>query len=637
METNSATTRSKRRKGTERTSRRFSTKAVRQKLSLSVPSSKKERIRGAIQVLAFISFIIFLLSTFSSWRSHLLKKRATSISLSFFKDRSQGPRITVEHSKATKIPHSTFSAPSSSSSTHQSQDSVPHIEKYDDNIKPGERYHESEKEDPDTSSKEQPANDQDETQTSVENEDLKILEWYSRNDFKSGVRPICRISKPFILSNGTIFVPQWMRAYEKVLQRCGLGNFHYYPTDDKPDGVEKVNHVETDFVLTIHPEKFQEPTYVPSVYLTEHILKSVFLFDIYSGEAHISENTNERFCILSEHGENCDAKRPTATVLKPGIFVPRRIERLHPNSWPRKYVDMIGEAYGQGEGVIHINASNILVRRHIRKSTGLIGTSFRSVLTADGMFRHLPTGSLRNSNYYSEKNGIMRTARTVRNGDKCTLSIGIAKQETERVGIRKISELSNKIETLSQLAMPSDTINVKPVHFGQKIGLEDHITAVQDIDIYIASGEHLNSLGYLRSGASVFELMPFGVVPNTHESLAKALGLKYFNIKAKPQDARFKECIKKEYEHLRQKRLINNSEKPLWYEPTMKAWAKAVGDFVLSGSSNLDFLTGSTAIHNHYARVCAMRQVVEVSIDDAARKIVQAAKARCASEPEDGQ
>lgn len=456
------------------------------------------------------------------------------------------------------------------------------------------------------------------------------IEWYSRSDFKDGSRPMCRISKPYILSNGTILVPDWMQKYERLLHRCGLGTHGFYSTETGPVGLEKTRDIAADFALTIHLEKFQEPTHDPSVYLTEHILKSSYLFDVFSGDAKPEEGVKEHHCYTTPNDSSCTMPRPVRTLLKPAIFVPKRIELSPPTSWSRQLVDMFGEAHGHGTGVIHLNASTTLLKSDEGKAENLIGTCFRSIMTTDGMFRHLPPKALQTSNFYSEKNGITRSSKKRNAEAPCDIQVGIASYEDPLHGIQGSEELKEKIEALGKLALSGYSVQVKQIQFSPAANLKTHISEMQDLDIYLGgSGNEMSSIGYLRGSASVLELMPFGIKPNAHASLARALNIQYDSMMGKPQIDDFKTCIDGEIYNLRKKGSVKFTESPDWQEPVMKAWNDAVSEYVLSASTTLDVLTASPPVNNYHARVCAQRQRIEIPTDDIARKVILLAKEMC--------
>lgn len=83
------------------------------------------------------------------------------------------------------------------------------------------------------------------------------IEWYTREDLKGGLRPICRISKPCLLSNGGIALPEWMQNYESLIHLCGISAHSFYASSTGPAGVEHMRDLDADFALTIRPERFQ--------------------------------------------------------------------------------------------------------------------------------------------------------------------------------------------------------------------------------------------------------------------------------------------------------------------------------------------------------------------------------------------
>lgn len=456
------------------------------------------------------------------------------------------------------------------------------------------------------------------------------LELYHRNDFKAGTRPICHISNPILLSNGTFLLPDWMSQHDKLLKRCALGSFTYYPSNTGPSGVTRMIELDNDFALTIHQERFQEPTHEAPIYLTEHILKASYLFDTFSGLAREVEGIKEHHCYYLPKETKCELKRPPHSLLKPAMFVPKRIEDGPRESWTRKMIDMFGKAHSEDGIVVHLNASSMLFRNHAEQTENLVATRFRSVMSMDGMFRHLPPESMRGSSYYSDKNQISKHAKVFNKDEKCSITIGIAKTPGDVHGMQGTDDFQSKLKVLTKFALPKATVDVKLIEITSDTSFSSHVKDMQDVDIYMAgSGNEMSSIGFLRSSGTAIELMPFGYRPNTHESLARVLGLGFDRISGKPQDESFKTCVDAEVFHLRKKGKIKFSEAPSWKEPLMKAWEAALAEFATSGSSSFDVLTASSDIKNFQSRTCAQKQKIEIDHEEAARRVIQIAKTKC--------
>lgn len=455
-----------------------------------------------------------------------------------------------------------------------------------------------------------------------------FIEWYTRDDYKAGTRPICRISNPIVLSNGTILIPESVRNNVKVLRKCGLGMYSFYSSSE-PSGVDDIVDIGVDFALTINLERFQEPTHATSVYLTEHVLKSSFLFDTFEGNARPPEGVKQTRCKVTETEENCNPTAEQKNVLLPGIFVPRRIERTHQSSWPRTFVKIFGEAYGHGNDAVHLNASSILIKSHAKLNTNLVGTRFRSILSVDGMFRHLPHGALQHSRFFTKNNGSIPRKHDRMKGKKCSLTIGISKSSDSTTGFDSSSELKQNLEKLSKFASFAN-FNVKELETSAVTDFEEYIDQLRELDVFVAgSGEDMATIGFLSPESVVFELMPFGINPETHRDLARALNVEYYSIKGNPKDESFKECIALEIFSLRKRGKLQFSEKPAWHEPVMKEWEAAVADFVISGKRNFDILTAEEPVKNYYSKLCALKQKIEIGVEDATRQILGVAKEMC--------
>lgn len=620
----------KRRRTTDRAERRFITKKDLTKTrALPTPvtlSRKTRKAHSAFRMMATVAIFCILMSTILTWRRRVVKYKLR-----------KGARDGDWHQQRQTIVQGDLAH-----HNHAGDDSVENearntASETETNLEVTSSGNLSDIESKALERAEEPHEEpsQQEPKIHVHEEPLSFeelperIEWYSRADYKDGSRPMCRISKPYILSNGTILVPDWMQKYERLLHRCGLGTHGFYSTDAGPVGLERTRDIAADFALTIHPEKFQEPTHDPSVYLTEHILKSSYLFDVFGGDAKPEEGVKEHHCYTTANDSTCTLPRPIRTLLKPAIFVPKKIELSPVTSWSRQLVDMFGEAHGHAKGTIHLNASTLLIKNHEGKSENLIGTCFRSIMTTDGMFRHLPPKALSASNFYSEKNGVSRAPRQ-KDAGACNIKIGIASTGDPLRGIQGGEELKDQIEALGKLALSGSTVEVKQVQFLPNTNLKAHIAEMQDLDVYLGgSGDEMSSIGYLCSSAFVLELMPFGIKPNAHASLARALDIHYESMMGKPQMDDFKTCIDGEIYNLRKKGTIKFTESPDWQESVMKAWDDAVSEYVLSGSTTLDILTASAPVNNYHARVCAQKQKIEIPTDDIARRVVRLAKEMC--------
>lgn len=605
--------RGKRRRASDKSGRRFTiNRDASRRKGLPSPATlprKKQRAQNTFRTMVAVALFCVFMSTMLEWRRRIKRQLGMdgTASQNTFQGRFEGS--TMSDASLRKPNDIDFDQEggnaSSASNTSTSQE----------NTNASSALAESQREDDDAS---------------LSFEELpERIEWYSRTDFKDGSRPMCRISKPYILSNGTIVLPDWMEKYERLLHRCGLGNHGFYPTDSGPVGLERTREIAADFALTVHPEKFQEPTHDPSVYLTEHILKSSYLFDVFSGKAQPLEGKGEHHCYTLSNDSTCALPRPARTLLAPAIFVPKKIELGPKSLWSRDHVEMFGAAHGHGKGVIHLNASSILIKEHQGLSENLLGTSFRSIMTMDGMFRHLPAGSLKRSSFYSTKNGIQKSPKNRDAPSDCKITVGIASPTEPLHGIQAVDEIKDKIEVLGKLALAGASIDVKKISYGS-VTLADHITEIQDLDLFLGgSGDEMSSIGYMRQSASALELMPFGIKPKTHESLARALDIKYHTLRGKPEVEAFKACLDGEVFNLRKKGTLKFTESPEWQQPVMQAWEEAVSEFVLSGSSNLDILSAGHPVNNYHARVCAQRQKIDISPDDIARQIIRMAKDTC--------
>lgn len=462
------------------------------------------------------------------------------------------------------------------------------------------------------------------------------IEWYERDDMKGGRRPLCRVAKPCLLSNGMLALPSWMQKSETLLHKCGLGAHIFYESLTDLPGVSNVQKLGVDFALTIHPERFQEPTHALSVFLNEHLLKSSFLFDTFAGNAHVGQDVRVSHCVTSSSGANeCTTPLAPPPGFHAALFVPRRMKisaKSRQHAYALGLIDMFGRAHAVDGHVVHLNLSTMLVKSHREMSDGLSATCFRSVLSADAMFRHLPPRSLSRSSLLSSKNSIERQPRARKSG-ACALTVGIFDLAEGPRGIVDIPALKNAISQISRLALPSATVTVDTIRADPDMALTDLIRSIQGFDVLIAgSGEELSGLSFLRENSLVFEILQFGMVPDTYRSLANILGVGYYSLQSRPASDTFKNCLETQILNLRKKGVLGGGEYPAWWGALMSAWDSAAADFTLSGKTDFDILSNHTAIANFDSRHCAKMQNLEFNHEEAARSIVLQAKSLCETE-----
>lgn len=334
-------------------------------------------------------------------------------------------------------------------------------------------------------------------------------------------------------------------------------------------------------------------------------------------------------CVATEAGKDCSVEGSLSPNFKPAIFVPKKIETGEKHLWSKQLVDMFGKAHGRQHPAMHLNASTILVSNHKNEKQGLGATCFRSILSADAMFRHLPAASLSQSSLFSEKNAIEKRPRTP-SESSCSVSIGIADVQGAPNGMANAADFKDRIDQLAKVGIPGATVSVELVEFAPTTALEDHIKVMQKIDIFLAgSGDELSSMAYMRSPFKVFEVRQFGLKPNTHESLADVLGITHVSLQGNPQTEAFKMCLEGELTSIRKKDPIDGRRAPEWYEPLLKAWEAAESEFALSGTSGFDLLSADKTLNNYHARSCAQKQRTDFNLDEAARTVVLASKELC--------
>eukprot|EP00171_Calliarthron_tuberculosum_P016492 IDg16492t1 len=303
-----------------------------------------------------------------------------------------------------------------------------------------------------------------------------------------------------------------------------------------------------------------------------------------------------------------------------------------PQAFALGLLDMFGRAHSARGRAVHLNLSTMLVKSHRDQSEGLSATCFRSVLAADAMFRHLPHRALARSSLLSEKNGVNRHPRTHKSG-ACKLTIGLFDVGEGPRGIVDVPGLRAAIAQIARLALPSATVRVEVLSVNPEITLADHVRAVQNLDVLVAgSGDELSGLAFLRDRSLVFEILQFGMVPDTYRSLANILGVNYYSLQSRPASDTFKSCLEAQIANLSKKGTLGSGEYPPWWGALKKTWDSAAAEFMLNGKTDFDILANHTAIANFDSRHCAKMQSLAFNNDEAARSIVLQAKSLCDTE-----
>lgn len=498
-----------------------------------------------------------------------------------------------------------------------------------------ERYAEQQHQQKDETNSEDGSRDRNEAQEEILIREFpSVIEWQSRDDMKNGQRPVCRISKPCMLSNGVIAIPSWMQKREALLQKCGLGTHIYYDSTSNLPGVRHMKMLGVDFALTIHPERFQEPTHLLSVYLNEHLLKSAFLFDTLSGKATIPPSIQKQHCIASgTRAEDCS--KPLSDVkFRTAIFVPSKMRTSgKSHGFALRLIDYLGRAYSADGSITHLNLSTVLVKSHRSQSEGLSATCFRSVLTNNAMFRHLPPRSLYRSSMLSKRNHINRGKRPRANipgVQGCQLVIGVFDLSEGPKGIVNIPEFKRSLENIGKLAVRGGAVSVELLRIEADTSLDEHVRQIQGIDVFVAgSGDEMSSAAFLREGALIFEILQFGMNPDTYRSLANSLGLQYFSLQSRPASDSFKNCMESQVLNLRRKGVLSEGENPSWWDSLIATWDNAAAEFTLTGKTDFDILANHSSIANFDSRHCAKMQNLVFNYEEAARSIMLQAKSLC--------
>ncbi len=660
-------TKSKRRKAGD-SARRFSTKTKKKAEDTlpvtSTPSTPKIRPKNiALKILAGCACLIVFGMLVRTWRQRALRRQQLMEDLDSDRllpgdaDKADAGSLLEELNKksATKSAEdddepvsgaknddggNDDSAPAEESDPSSAKTEGNHKESHDEaSSQSSSHAHESGNESGHSSSSSSMADENGGARNEAEEEVMvkefpSVIEWYTRDDLKAGQRPLCRISKPCLLSNGVLALPSWMEQTKEMLHRCGIGNHIYYNSLNSLPGVQNVRMMGVDFALTIRPEKFQDPTHILSIFLNEHLLKASFLFDTFAGKTYTPSALRVTHCVASKSGKDCTSPPNHKLLFRPGIFVPSKMHQAgKSHSFGLRLVDYFGRGHSNDRTATHLNLSTILVKSHRDQNDGLSATCFRSVLSADAMFRHLPAQALMTSSLLSERNSISRSARKrviPSAGRGCQLNLGIVDLAEGPRGIINLSEFRQALEQIGRLAIPGGVVSVELVRVDTDTTLEDHLRLMQGLDVYISgSGDELSSAIFLRNGAQVFEILQFGMNPDTHRSLASVLGLSYFSLQARPSSDTFKNCLETQVLNLRKKGVLGEGENPPWWDALMSTWDNAAAEFTLRGKTDFDILSNHTKIANFDSRHCAKMQSLAFNYEEAARSIVLQAKSLC--------
>jgi Glycosyltransferase 61 len=462
------------------------------------------------------------------------------------------------------------------------------------------------------------------------------IESFSHPNMANGTRPMCRVNNACIINNngsGVLSLPSWMTREDSVLRKCGVNPRKYHTSIGAlAKSSSHIRHIDADLVQQIRLSTFNEPPTAMTEHFLNSVLRAAFQLEVFESTTSVSMGTDHH-CIANHTASFCDGAvvdaMPTAD-LRPAIIVPKKLVTMN-NSWEAHSLELVKSAYGRGD-LLEITTADLMTpptdeETPSKDALNNTAVCFRSIIFTNANFNELPARAFEAPSVrLFASNGIDRAPRPPHGPEQeeqCKVSITIMKKSGHRA-LRNVDALQEQIEEIAKAALPSVTVTVNVLSPEKDSPFSNQVASMAETDILVGGTSHsLSNMAFMRAGATVFEVFPFGWQPSTFAYLANVMGIKYFSIGSKPQTAEFNECIEHEVLQLRkQNRLQEGEDSPEWLASLESRWSQAVAEYTLSGKSSLLLNSDRTGVSNFHTRSCARQQSLDFNVEDIAKEIL---------------
>ncbi len=206
---------------------------------------------------------------------------------------------------------------------------------------------------------------------------------------------------------------------------------------------------------------------------------------------------------------------------------------------------------------------------------------------------------------------------------KCTRRVVIVTRDRRNkldrtIPAATLQKLITELRRVNNLTIET-VVDMGQLAFSQQVKL------MQNTDVVLmVHGAEMSNILFLRSGASIIEIFPFGYwIPGMFRPMRKAIHLKYTGLSSPPDRRRFLNCMKRGVEKgkdnttaiARGLRIFEGSEKR--HRAATDEWGRwKAGAYLMSPT---------------WARRCCRSQIIDFNPTDVAQLVLKHARSRCNS------
>lgn len=401
---------------------------------------------------------------------------------------------------------------------------------------------------------------------------------------------ICRVHHACI-SGTQVYVPKWMSGKLDYLHACGLYNVHFYNATTSWIADAKYLHVD---LFGSVPKRYHIPHFLTDV------LPMIFSADIIRPTKNIAGLRT----ICENNGKRCDPQRMKET-LKAALWGEDRILDMKLASWVPHLIAMLP------------HKPTLITSRRLEQQT----TCLRSMIAYPGTY--VKVGQWYTDTF--ETFGITRkSVISDRQTSGCELTVRILNREgwVDRSGIlagRDLVNIDDVVNDLSRRAHHSGLrLSIHVDYFENKTFFEQ-VDIMQTADIILGvHGAGLGNLIFARRDVGLIEVMPFAYYAGPFDMVARALGISYDRVIAKPDTINFLRCLEMRAKRVNDMTLL---------EEGRRMWIDGVSRY--KRGSALFAVHKFTGERNSNMKICSRGQRMTVNVAEVVDKVLQRARGVC--------
>lgn len=366
-------------------------------------------------------------------------------------------------------------------------------------------------------------------------------------------KPVCMIEGVCRTGDGIVLLPKWMEQHKDKLKSCGLSDPRFVLTRDKAakagggdmwvvDAKKLQRTISVSYNFSNSDLFGVEPPREEQHWLVTDMTPTLFMLDVSKRpQAYSSISTHE--CI--DNGDSsCGSKQGPFPKVRPVVLVDVRISGQESYLWPNGFMRLVRNGF---VGALRVMDMQEVYGWRIRTHA----TCFRSLLTTRATTGEFPPRSFGESHFLYSINGLSRASahpskNEVVKKQMCTVKVLILNKFGKRhiVGDNRLrlaiaAAASKKTKT-------HKTLHVLPeVVFFEDSAFHEQVKVMQESRIVVSShGGHNANLMFLRPDSIFFDVLAFGVRPDTYKVLARQYGIDYRSVMAQPDTEVFESCIR---------------------------------------------------------------------------------------------